>query len=367
MNKAVAEEDEALKSEEENASDLSAALERCLNDFSGTGSGGRGRIIKLERQPSAYRSSFNLEELTVFFESGEHLSVMFKDLSWNTLLEGGKRLKPKFIYDPRREIEVYRRLLPQDILETALFYGSEVDEEAGRYWLFLEKVPGAELYQIGEFEVWQSVARWLAKFHALFADQTEALSNDSSLLKYDELFYGEWMRRAQTFHLNDERFEAERVKKQLEWLAGKYTKVIQRLMDMPRTLIHGEFYASNVLVSGAAAAPPQALAGQEQRRRVCPVDWERSGVGPSLIDLAALTGGSWNENDRWAIAQTYYDALPESPEWFSNEEAFKNALGYCRLYLAVQWVGWFGRRNSFGAHAQDWLGEAVKLAESLGL
>lgn len=341
-----------LQPEREIAPDLSAALERSLNDFFGTSE----RIIKLERQPSDYRSSFNLEELTVFLAGGESLSVMFKDLSWNTLLEGGRRLKPRFIYDPRREIEVYRKILPQEVLGTALCYGSEVDEENGRYWLFLEKAPGVELYQVGELEVWQGVARWLANFHAFFSAQTDRLSDEVGLLKYDELFYGEWMRRAQLFHSKDEYFEAERVKKQLAWLAGKYDRVVGRLMDMPHTFIHGEFYASNILVNREH--------GQE---RVCAVDWERSGVGPSLIDLAALTGGSWNENDRAALAGTYYDALPEKEKWFSDEEVFENALGHCRLYLAIQWVGWFGRRNSFGPHAQDWLGEAISLAESLGL
>src|SRR5947208_13628632 len=106
MNEAVT---KVLRAEEGNTSDLRAALERSLNDFFGTGV----QIIRFERQPSVYRSSFNLEELTIQLDNGKSLSLVFKDLSWNTLLEGGRRLKPKFIYDPRREIDVYRNILPQ--------------------------------------------------------------------------------------------------------------------------------------------------------------------------------------------------------------------------------------------------------------
>lgn len=330
-------------------SDLRAALERSLNEFFGTSM----QIIQFERQPSVYCSSFHLEELTVMLDNGKSFSIVFKDLSWDTLLDGGKRLKPKFIYDPRREIDVYRKVLSQRSFGTAVCYGYEIDEQAGRYWLFLEKVRGTELYQVGEFETWVEVARWLARFHGYFSSNTAALSDDTSLLRYDKTFYREWMRRAQKFYSKDANAEAEA--KQLEWLAGGYDAVVERLMNMPHTFIHGEFYASNVLVNRDA--------GQE---RVCPVDWERSGVGPCLIDLAALAGG-WNHDKRAALADAYYHALPERARWFANVEDFSAAFKYCQLYLAIQWLGWFGRRNSFGPHEQDWLGEAVSLAESLGL
>ena len=346
MNKAAT---EVLWAEDGNTSDLRAALERSLNDFFGTGV----QIIMFERQPSVYRSSFNLEELTIRLDNGKELSVVFKDLGWDTLLDGGKRLKPKFIYDPRREIDVYRNILPKRSFGTAMCYGCEIDEQAGRYWLFLEKVRGTELYQVGEFETWAEVARWLARFHGYFADKTKKLPNESRLLRYDAPFYHEWMKRAQEYHSTDEKAETET--KQLEWLAGRYDVVVERLMDMPHTFIHGEFYASNVLVNF-----------DDGQNRVCPVDWERSGVGPCLIDLAALAGG-WKHDKRAALADAYYHALPERVRWFANEEDFSAAFKYCQLYLAIQWLGWFGRRNSFGPHEQDWLGEAVNLAEDLGL
>ena len=83
-----------------------------------------------------------------------------------------------------------------------------------------------------------------------------------------------------------------------ESLVGIYDRAIERLIRLPSTLIHGEFYASNILV-------------QETREgcRIRPVDWEMAAVGPGLIDLAALTSGAWAERERTEMAAAYHDAL----------------------------------------------------------
>ena len=73
----------------------------------------------------------------------------------------------------------------------------------------------------------------------------------------------------------------------LEWLAERYEPVIEALLSMPRTVIHGEFYASNVLV----AEGPDGT-------RVAPVDWELAAAAPGAVDLAALVSGDWPEADR---------------------------------------------------------------------
>src|SRR5207302_663168 len=98
------------------------------------------------------------------------------------------------------------------------------------------------------------------------------------------------------------------------------------LITLPHTFAHGEFYASNVLVQ-ADIAP----------ERVCPVDWERSGVGPSLIDLAALVSG-WKHDKRTELADEYYHAIPEATGSFASKEVFHDDFKYCQLYMAVQWT-----------------------------
>src|SRR6516164_2166558 len=98
--------------------ELSEALGRVLaqNDVRGL------PIVALERRPSAYRSSFPLEEIRVSLADGAALDVIFKDISRESLPETVRQAKPEFLYDPLREIETYRQVLADRRLGTAHFY-----------------------------------------------------------------------------------------------------------------------------------------------------------------------------------------------------------------------------------------------------
>jgi len=41
-----------------------------------------------------------------------------------------------------------------------------------------------------------------------------------------------------------------------------------------------------------------------------------------------------------------------------------STLNCCRLFLAVQWLGWADKWVPPSEHAHDWLAEALELAES---
>ena len=45
---------------------------------------------------------------------------------------------------------------------------------------------------------------------------------------------------------------------------------------------------------------------------------------------------------------------------------FLEALEYCKLHQAVQWLGWLADWSPPTDQTQDWLGEAFRLAEKLG-
>ncbi|HEY9232764.1 MAG TPA: aminoglycoside phosphotransferase family protein, partial [Blastocatellia bacterium] len=238
------------------------------------------------------------------------------------------------------------------------FYGAGVDPQRQRYWLFIEKVPGVELYQVGEFAMWEEAARWLARLHSRFGDPSRwaALARAAHLITCDESYYRAWIDRAQNFLGRGDAAQPKAVRDRMAWLAARYDRVIERLLTLPQTFLHGEFYASNLLVQEAA-----------EGWRVCPVDWEMAATGPGLIDLAALTAGNWTDAQRAALATAYHAALsPDSQALWPGDE-FLIELDYCRLHIAVQWLGWFGRRRAFLPHARDWLGEAVALAERLRL
>lgn len=329
--------------------ELSWALELALRKHFGE----ECLIARLERRPSLYRSSFCVEELDVLLRDGTTLPIMFKDVSWQALLPEAHEAKPAFLHDPQREIDTYRDLLAEQRLGTATCYGAVVDQQAERYWLFLERVNGCLLWEVGEIDVWQEAARWLAILHHRFAGETRLAA--TRLLQHNTDYYRRWMLRALEFAREPGPGYSADHRHGLEWLAQRYDGVVERLAVLPTTFLHGEFYASNILIEQRAGG-----------LRICPVDWEMAAVGPGLMDLAALTAGAWSQEEKEAIALAYHEALPDMDEW-SGREDFLAALDFCQLYLAVQWLGWSPRWTPPPEHAHGWLSEALRLAEKLGL
>lgn len=328
-------------------SELREALERLLPNALGK----PRRVVEIHRRPSPYRTSFGLEEVKVMLDEGEPLDLVLKDLAWHTLDAAGRRAKPEFLYDPLREIGVYRLLLAPAGLGTPRYYGSVVDAERDRYWLLVERVAGVELYQVGELERWERAARWLAVMHSRFAADVERLAEQARLVRHDRDYYRAWVDRAREFAAGSGGPAGERPG--LDWLAARYDGVVERLLALPTTVIHGEFYASNVLLADGG--------------RVAPVDWEVAAAGPGLVDLAALTTG-WDAPERGALERAYEDELRASgaPQVLPADPG--EALDLCRLHLAVQWAGWAPPGWSPPAeHRRDWLGEALRLAEELRL
>jgi aminoglycoside phosphotransferase (APT) family kinase protein len=278
---------------------------------------------------------------------------MFKDLSPRGLTNVARAAKPVFLYDPQREIHTYLELLAPARLGTATCFGAVADPVAGRYWLFLERVRGRELYQVGERDIWRQAARWLAGLHSRFAPQADALKRSAGLLIYDAAFYRLWPGRAVAFA---EAAASPGDAARLRQLAAGYERVVERLLALPVTLLHGEFYASNVIVQETPIGT-----------RVCPVDWEMTAVGPGLVDLAALTAGRWTDDERTDLALAYHAAYPPTDGWPPGPAKFLTALDVCRLHLAVQWLGWARNWSPPRDHVHDWLSDALTLAAKLGL
>ena len=92
-----------------------------------------------------------------------------------------------------------------------------------------------------------------------------------------------------------------------------------------------------------------------------------AGIGPAVIDLAALVVGKWTELERAELIAAYQAGLPAGNPWSDDFAALSRAVDYARLHLAVQWLGWSPDWTPPVAHAHDWLGEAVQLGEKLGL
>jgi Ser/Thr protein kinase RdoA (MazF antagonist) len=300
----------------------------------------------VSRRPSEYRTSFPLEELEVTPAGGTRLRLAFKRLDWGALGEEARLAKPRFLHDPAREPAVYETVLAPAGLGPR-FYGSLVDPESERHWLFVEWVEGRELYQVGERSLWEAAARWLGDVHVRLSGELDRRIAEAPLLDFDESHYRAWIARAREFSRAPGRPPS--LAGSVDRLVGRYETALDELLALPRTVIHGEFYASNVLV-GSGPDP-----------RVCPVDWELAAVAPGLADLAALISGGWGEEDRQALVSAYRSAPGVAP--FTDRQ-----LDLVRLHLAIQWLGW--TESSWvppEEQRHDWLREALALAEGLGL
>jgi aminoglycoside phosphotransferase (APT) family kinase protein len=303
---------------------------------------------EIRRRRSEYRTSFPLEELELTLADGATLRLVFKRLDWQALTDEGRLAKPRFLHDPMREPAVYGSVLAFAPPGPPRCYGSAIDPARERHWLFIEWVDGRELFQVGDLGPWEAAARWLAAMHQRLAGELDRHRESGCLLEHDRGHYRRWAERARRFAQAPGQAGSRAAS--VDRLVARYGPAIEELAAMPKTVIHGEFYASNVLVAGDGAG-----------HRVAPVDWELAAAAPGLVDLAALVSGGWSDEDRAAIVSAYRFAI--GPDGFSTRQ-----LDLARLSLAVQWLGWTepswepppGQRH-------DWLGEALALAERLEL
>jgi Ser/Thr protein kinase RdoA (MazF antagonist) len=313
---------------------------------------GQGEVLALSRRPYRYATSAPLEELRVRLAGGGELALIFKDLSRDRLLGDAPATKPAFLHEPLRELETHRRILdPAGIGPRCV--AAVAGSRPPRHWLLLEKVPGVELWQVGELPVWEAVAAWLGGFHARFAGRLDELrAANTHLLEHSESWFRSWCERARAALAGSSDPRASELRRALD----RYDEVVAALTALPRTLVHGELYPSNVLV-----------VRDDDPTRVCPIDWEMAAVGPGLIDLAALAGG-WGDAERRRLLAAYLGAPPEAEraETAAAETATAD-LDRCRLHLALQWLGWSVDWRPPPEHAHDWLGEALALAQACAL
>src|SRR5262245_35781011 len=179
--------------------DDTSLLQMHLEEQLTTQVGRRRSIAALSRRLCPYTSSFRIDELDVGFDDGSSAQLVLKDLGRDGMVEQA-RARPAFLYAPLREINAYRWVLPQAPAGTPALFGAIADAAAGRYWLFLERVKGLQLPQVGRFETWQRAAAWAARLHTTFSPlHARQIAERAGALVYDDAFYWRWMRRAQEF------------------------------------------------------------------------------------------------------------------------------------------------------------------------
>lgn len=236
--------------------------------------------------------------------------------------------RPRAVENPAREPSAYRNVLAPLGIGPRLI-------DSGRDWVVIEKLDACELWQVGDVDVWIRVAAWLAWLHTSLAQEVEGCRL-VPLLDHVDWLYQLWHDRAVANGLATVILEAHR-------------RATDHLLGLPRTVIHGDLYASNILVE------------QSPRMRFWPIDWELVGVGPAVLDLAALTAGSWSSNTRAEMARSYFDAS----NYPGGVSQGMDDLCAARLHLCVQWLGAPPDWTTPPIHRHDWLAEAHEMAALL--
>jgi hypothetical protein len=298
----------------------------------------------------------------VVLDDGRRVQVVFKELSPHEVSQRTRQAKPEFLYDPLREIDVYRRILSTAAgadLGAPRLYASIADAEQQRFGLFLERVRGVALNETGDFALWDCAARWLALLHSRFVGRTgNIIGNGHRLIAHTRDAHLRWIDRAARF-VRLRGGVSSQAMRCIDRLAVRYDVVSEQLLSLPQTLLHGECFASNVLV---------APGGELHAGRIHPVDWELAAVGPGVMDLAALTAGKWSDAERERFADAYWVKSRElTGAELPPAGQLHRALAVARLHLAVQMVGWSQQWTPPPQHAHDWLAEVERLANQLEL
>jgi len=181
--------------------------------------------------------------------------------------------------------------------------------------------------------------------HAWGESHADEISGRSLLRWDDPELHMEWARRAATAGGDA-----------LGSILRHHRAVSDRLAAMPKTLVHGDFNASNVLVSRSRGAT-----------RIRIIDWETAGIGPGLLDLASITSGRLPARHRAEMVAAYRKNLGAGAVGALPQSEFDDALCWCRLALAVRWLGWSPGWSPPPAHANDWRAEAEAMASKLAL
>lgn len=315
------------------------------------------RIKSWTRRRSAYSSSCQITNLKVELDDGQFHSFLLKSLHPSSWLPTAQRVRPQFLFDSLREIRTYQNILSKIPLGTPRYFYAHVETANQLCWLVTERVQGPPLWQLGQDRHWRAAARWLAHFHQV-AEEFSGPDHQAAtnLIEYGEEHFLCWAKRAESFlSAQSGTCDADSIRR-FARIFDRYDRVTRFLSQLPTTLIHGEFYPSNVL-----------MRRKERGHDVCPIDWELVGRGPGILDLAALSFGGWSPEKKRQIIQAYHDATAAegSPAMTSRE--LQEAVDYGQTHLCLRQLGWAPVWQTPEQHSRNWVHDALSIAAKIGL
>jgi aminoglycoside/choline kinase family phosphotransferase len=307
-------------------------LTRILERGLGAALGESVEIIDVRRLPFDGSSSFAVGRIEAVMRTGTTHAAFVKDLDPTHQLEEAKAVRDGDLERSRREVHVYRDVLPGLGLGTPALYGLLWDDDAG-YVLLLEDAGPKRLSRLGDFELWSSAAGWLGRFHAAGRVPFPAWQLPAITI-HDLASQGRRVHRVLHRLQPDVRRAAEQGLKRLDGL-------LDRLYQAGGGLVHGEFFGKNVVVRPAPATEPIAV-----------IDWETAAIAPQYLDLVSISAGRWTPQQRQAMRRAYFDARSELDPTLPSWKAFNAEVDVAAVVNALAWLGRWSDGDD--AHVERW-------------
>jgi phosphotransferase family enzyme len=274
--------------------------------FRNNGSNGGG-VTVLRRQPNRFESTFASEIVTCRLGANGKIRVFCKYGTSNFDRAFGHRGGVSY------EAAVYSKVLAPLHTSTPRFHGVYKEKRSNQTWLMIEYLKEASRDVSKTNDAVVHAARWIGRFHAV--NEKRISSKQLAFLRtYDTDYYAGWARRAKRLF---GRRRTERL-----WLpdvCAKFEQLIPYLLRARRTVIHGEYYPTNIIYQNGVSRP---------------ADWQSAAIAVGQIDLAALTQ-NWPRRMVNRLTGEYIKA-----RWPTGApEHFDRLFGIARVYMTLRWLG----------------------------
>lgn len=266
-----------------------------------------GGITVLHREPASHASTFPAEVVTC--RCGDNREVRLYCKYGTDCGNEAHGHRGGVAY----EANVYQRVLQPVKVSVAPFHGAYRENGSGRIWLILDYLDNnLRVSKVPDTNAMLKPAHWIGRFHGIQESRLSAVR--STLKTYDRDYYLGWARRTALF--------ANCWHRSFPWLTDlceRFETLLDDLVAVPPTVIHGEYYPQNILVRDGV---------------ILPVDWESAAIAAGEIDLACLTE-NWPTDTARACEAEYVRA-----RWpVGAPSNFGYRLDLARLYLFFRWLG----------------------------
>jgi len=284
-------------------------------------SGERVRVRSIRDKEFTRSTSFAIHRIDVELQSGDILPCVFKDLNPLRQLPDAKQVRRLELGRSRREVWMYRQILPRLSLGTPQLYGYRWEPKQGNLWLFIEDAGRHRHGHRLDLAWYEQAAAWAGRFHRA----TAGSPGDERLLRFDRAHYE---RQGKDLEAVLERTGEDQPI--VERALARYGELVQSVDNLPRGMIHGEFFGKNVLIR-----PDQAT------DTIAVIDWETAATGPQYVDLVSISAGRWTTSQRMAMRRSYFAARYPTAADDADWNRFNQETDMVAILEAVSWLGYW--------------------------